>query len=81
MDSMSDSLSDGRTLRTLKVMDDCKRDGLGIDVDQPLPGERVICCLDQIKEWHGKPAAIRFDSGPEYLSQEITHWPTGIESP
>ena len=74
MDFMSDSLSDGRALRTLNVMDDYNREGLGIEVDLSLPGERVIRCLDQIIEWRGKPAAIRCDNGPEYLSQAMQDW-------
>ncbi len=74
MDFMSDSLSDGRTLRTLNVMDDYNREGLGIEVDLSLPGERVTRCLDQIIEWRGKPSAIRCDNGPEYLSQAMQDW-------
>ncbi len=42
MDFMSDSLSNGRTIRTFNVIDDFKREGLGIDVDFSLPFERVI---------------------------------------
>ena len=33
MDFMSDSLIDGRTLRTFNVLDDYNREGLAIDVD------------------------------------------------
>ena len=33
MDFMSDSLSDGRSLRTFNVIDDFNREGLAIDVD------------------------------------------------
>ena len=74
MDFMSDSLSDGRTLRTLNVMDDYNREGLSIEVDLYLPGERVTRCLDQIIEWRGKPSVIRCDNGPEYLSQVMQDW-------
>ena len=42
MDFMSDSLIDGRTLRTFNVIDDYNREGLGIDVDLSLPSLRVI---------------------------------------
>jgi putative transposase len=41
---------------------------LAIDVDFSLPAERVIRSLNQIIEWRGKPASIRVDNGPEYVS-------------
>lgn len=74
MDFMSDSLIDGRTLRTFNVIDDYNREGLGIDVDLSLPSLRVIRSLEQIIEWRGIPAAIRLDNGPEYISQSLIDW-------
>jgi len=74
MDFMSDSLADGRLLRTFNVVDDYSREALGIDVDLPLPSERVIRSLEQIIEWQGKPAAIRCDNGPEYIAQKLIDW-------
>jgi len=74
MDFMSDSLVDGRSLRTFNVLDDFNREGLGIEVDLSLPSERVIRSLNQIIEWRGKPSAIRCDNGPEYISQKIIDW-------
>jgi len=74
MDFMSDSLIDGRSLRTFNVLDDFNREGLGIDVDLSLPSARVIRSLEQIIEWRGKPLAIRCDNGPEYISQTLKYW-------
>jgi putative transposase len=74
IDFMSDSLSDGRTLRTFNVLDDYNREGLGIDVDLSLPSSRVIRALEQIIEWRGKPSAIRCDNGPEYIAQLLIDW-------
>ena len=74
MDFMSDSLRDGRSLRTFNVIDDFNREGLGIDVGLSLPSARVIRALDQIIEWRGKPAAIRCDNGPEYISGQLVNW-------
>lgn len=74
VDFMSDSLSDGRTLRTFNVIDDYNREGLGIEVDLSLPSIRVIRSLEQIIEWRGKPAAIRCDNGPEYIAQALVDW-------
>jgi len=74
MDFMSDTLNDGRSIRTFNVIDDFNREGLGIDVDLSLPSARVIRSLEQIIEWRGKPLALRCDNGPEYISQTLKDW-------
>ena len=74
MDFMCDQLSNGKTFRTFNVMDDYNREGLGIEVDVSLPSARVTRALDQIIEWRGKPASLRCDNGPEYLSQTLVEW-------
>lgn len=74
IDFMSDSLTDGRLLRTFNVIDDYNREGLAIDVDLSLPSERVIRSLEQIIEWRGKPKALRLDNGPEYIAQSLIDW-------
>ena len=79
MDFLSDSLADGRTLRTFNVIDDYNREGLTIDVDLSLPSRRVIRSLEQIIEWRGKPSAIRCDNGPEYIAQSLIDWATENE--
>ena len=74
MDFMSDSLRDGRTMRTFNVMDDYNREGLAMEVDLSLPSQRVIRSLEQVIEWRGRPQAIRLDNGPEYIAQALIDW-------
>jgi putative transposase len=74
IDFMHDSLSDGRSFRLFNVLDDCNREGLGIEVDFSLPAERVVRALEQIIEWRGKPKTIRCDNGPEYISAVLATW-------
>ena len=74
MDFMHDQLSDGRTFRLFNVLDDFNREGLGIEADFSLPAERVTRALDQIIEWRGKPARLRCDNGPEFISRELERW-------
>lgn len=50
MDFMHDQLADGRGIRLFNVIDDYKREGLGIEVDFRLPYECVIRSLDRIIE-------------------------------
>lgn len=71
MDFMADRLVDGRQFRLLNVLDDFNREGLGIEVDFPLPAERVVRSLNQIIEWRGKPLAIRVDNGTEFTSSAV----------
>ena len=40
MDFMHDQLEDGRSFRLLNILDDCNREGLGIEVDFSLPSAR-----------------------------------------
>ena len=74
MDFMADQLVDGRSFRTLNVLDDFNREGFVIEVDFSLPGERVVRTLTQIIAWHGQPLAIRVDKGPEYISGRLQTW-------
>ncbi|MFT5065658.1 MAG: putative transposase [Reinekea sp.] len=72
MDFMADQLADGRSIRTLNVLDDFNREGLCIEVDFSLPAERVVLSLNQNIEWRGKPQVIRVDNGPEYRKRQYT---------
>lgn len=74
MDFMHDQLADGRSIRLFNVIDDFNREGLGMQVDFSLPSERAIRSLDWIIEWRGKPQAIPFDNGPEYISAVTLAW-------
>ena len=74
LDFMSDSLSNGRTFRTLNVIDDFNREALWIEVDTSLPAEPVVRILEQLLDWRGKPTHIRMDNGPELTSQRLESW-------
>lgn len=81
MDFMADQLADGRSFRTLNILDDFNREGLAIEVDFSLPSERVVRTLNQVLSWRGRPNAIRVDNGPEYVSATLQIWAAklGIE--
>jgi len=74
LDFMSDSLSNGRTFRTLNVIDDFNREALWIEVDTSLPAERVVRVLEQLLDWRDQPTRIRMDNGPELISQRLENW-------
>jgi len=74
LDFMSDSLSDGRTFRTLNVIDDFNREALWIEIDTSLPAERMVGVLEQLLDWRVAPKQIRMDNGPELISQRLESW-------
>lgn len=79
IDFMSDSLVDGRKFRLLNIIDDFNRESLAIEVDTSLPSLRVIRVLDQLITQRGKPANIRCDNGPEFISHKLEQWCTNRE--
>jgi len=74
IDFMSDSLVSGRKFRTFNVLDDFNREVLAIEIAVSLPAVRIIRVLDQIISWRGKPARIRMDNGPEFISNVFEIW-------
>ena len=74
MDFMSDSLVDGRKIRTLNIIDDCNREALAIEVDTSISAKRVIRVLKWLIAWRGKPKVIRVDNGPEFTSKDFELW-------
>ena len=74
MDFVSDTLADGRSLRTLNVVDDCTRTCVAIEVDVSLPGERVCRTLDRAAARYGWPGTIVMDNGPEFTGKALDQW-------
>jgi putative transposase len=71
---MHDQLGDCRNYRLFSVIDDYRREGLAIEVGFSLPSIRVIQVQNQLLEWRDKPAVIRCDNGPEFISHEFVNW-------
>ena len=74
LDFMSDSLSSGRAIRTLNIIDDYNREALWIEVDTSLPAERVVRVLENLLLWRAAPKQIRMDNGPEFISKRLEAW-------
>lgn len=74
IDFMSDSLIDGRKFRLLNILEDFNRESLAIEVDTSLPSLRVIRVLERLIQQRGKPANIRTDNGPEFISHLLQQW-------
>jgi putative transposase len=74
IDFMSDSLVNGRVVRTLNVIDHYNRECKGIIIKHSFPAVRVIEFMEEIISVHGKPNKIRTDNGPEFTSKQFQLW-------
>ena len=76
-DFTSDQTRDGRSFRILYVVDDATRARLCMEIDYSFPAPRVLRALDWLIEWRGKPEAIRFDNGLEFINGAMRAGRTG----
>jgi putative transposase len=74
LDFVHDRLSDGRTFRTLNMLDAFSRECLAMEVDTSLGGERVVRVLDQQLHQRTAPQRLRIDNGPEFRSKALDTW-------
>ena len=74
LDFMTDALYGGRAFRTLNVIDEGNREGLGIEIATSIPARRVIRVMEQLIVLYGKPQALRLDNGSELTSTAFTEW-------
>lgn len=68
LDFTSDVLTDSRRFRTLSVLDDYNCELLGMEIDFSLPASRVVQVLTRLVEYYDRPAQLRTDNGPEFIS-------------
>ena len=74
MDFMADTLADGRTFRTLNIVDDFSREVVAIEVGRSIPGRRVVWVLDRLARTRGLPQTIVMDTGRELTSRVLDQW-------
>jgi putative transposase len=74
LDFVSDTLTDGRRLRILAVVDDFTRECVALVADTSLSGIRVCRELDAVIARRGKPRTIVSDNGTEFTSMAILKW-------
>lgn len=71
MDSVMDSLSNGRRIKCLTIVDDFTKESLDIPVALGISGEQVCRVLDTIAVFRGYPKAVRTDQGPEFTGKAL----------
>jgi putative transposase len=75
MDFMHDTVSDGRTLRVLTVLDVYSRECVALVAGRGFKGEDVGRVLSKAgKERGALPEMISVDNGTEFTSRALDHW-------
>lgn len=74
LDFMSDAIANGRSFRTLNVIDGFTRQCHSIVVDTSLCGYRVQRAVEDLFPIHGKPKALQMDNGPELRCNQLREW-------
>lgn len=77
LNCMSESLEDGRSFRTLNIMDDFNREALCIVIDTSIHALQVVRTLDMVASWRGYPRELRIDNEPELISHLLASWAEG----
>ncbi len=74
MDSMSDQLYSGRSLRILTLVDTYSRECLALRVGVRLRGDDVVAALHEVIQDQRAPRSIRVDNGTEFASVVMDQW-------
>ena len=74
LDFVHDSLCDGRSFRTLNMIDAFSRECLAIETDTSLSSQRVVRVLEQQVARRGAPMRLRVDNGPEFRAKPLDVW-------
>ncbi len=73
-DFVQDRTSDGRTCRTLNIIDEYTREALMIRAERKLNSTDVLDALTDLFIQRGPPRFIRSDNGPEFIAQKVRDW-------
>lgn len=74
MDFVFDRTAEGRSLKSLTVVDDATHEAVAIVPERAMSGHQVVRVLDQVAKQRGLPQAIRTDNGKEFCSRAMLTW-------
>jgi putative transposase len=74
IDFMHDRLGNGRSIRTMNIVDDSSRECLALEIGYSFGSADVLRVFEDIAFIHDLPATIRFDNGPEFTSRAMLQW-------
>jgi transposase InsO family protein len=73
-DFVADRTADGKTLRFLTVIDEFTREAPWIECARRLNSVDVVCVLEQLVDFRGRPGAVKSDNGPEFVAKKMQDW-------
>lgn len=76
MDFLSDWVvgPGGQKVRIINIMDECSRKALWTEAHSSISAKTLVDVLNKIVDWRGRPAYIRCDNGPEFISSQLAEW-------
>ena len=76
MDFVSDWVvgPEDKKIRVINIMDERSRRALWTEAYFSITAKTLTKVLDQVIAWRGKPAYIRCDNGPEFISDHLREW-------
>lgn len=74
LDFQFDADERGRAIKVLTIVDEHTRECLGGLVERSITAEALIDHLDALIAQRGRPAVLRSDNGPEFVSAALAEW-------
>lgn len=76
MDFLSDWVvgPNQKQVRIINIMDEGSRRALWTEAHRSISAKKLTQILDYVLEYRGKPAYIRCDNGPEFISHQLCLW-------
>jgi putative transposase len=74
LDFVTDTISNGRALRALTMIDGYTRECPAIEVDYGISSRQVTRVLERAISERAAPARLRCDNGPEFTSRHFLAW-------
>ena len=63
-----------KQVRIINIMDEGSRRALWTEAHQSISAKKLIEVLNNVVDYRGRPAYIRCDNGPEFISQQLRQW-------
>lgn len=74
MDFVFDRTAEGRSIKSLTVVDDATHEAVAIAPERALGGNQLVRILEGLASTRGLPNAIRTDNGKEFCSRAMLTW-------